>query len=135
MTRVSKYNAAKTWLVSIEIEFNVSRFEPALNWNRFLSVQWRGLNSLNSASGFFGTCIFPFIFLIYLNVFIFLLSRPHLYKIFLSKLYLNLQFFCKINFRIKINSIKMNFVQIIQWSKSGITNIWRKSNNSFFKNF
>jgi len=36
---------------SLEIVFSVSRFEPALNWNRFLAVQRRGLNSFNSASG------------------------------------------------------------------------------------
>ena len=29
----------QTWLVSFEIVFSVSRFEPALNWNRFLAVQ------------------------------------------------------------------------------------------------
>ena len=31
--------------------YSVSRFEPVLNWNRFLAVQRRCLNSLNSASG------------------------------------------------------------------------------------
>ena len=40
----------QTWLVSFEIVFSVSRFEPVLNWNRFLAVQRHGLNSLNSAS-------------------------------------------------------------------------------------
>ena len=36
-------------MVPLKIKFNVSRFESALNWNRFLAVQRRGLNSLNSA--------------------------------------------------------------------------------------
>ena len=44
--------AAQTWLVPFEIVFRVSRFEPALNWNRFLTDLRRGLNCLNSASGF-----------------------------------------------------------------------------------
>ena len=38
---------AQTWLVSLKIVFSFSRFEPALNWNRFGAVQRRGLNSLN----------------------------------------------------------------------------------------
>ena len=36
--------------VPLEIVFSVSRFEPVLNWDRFLAVQRRGLNSLNSVS-------------------------------------------------------------------------------------
>ena len=47
------WGASQTWLVSLDIVFNVLRFEPALNWNRFLAVQRCGLNSLNSASGNF----------------------------------------------------------------------------------
>ena len=35
-------------LVSLKIVFNVSRFKPALNWNRFLGDLRRGSNSLNS---------------------------------------------------------------------------------------
>ena len=42
--------AAQTWLDPLEIVFIATRFVPALNWNRFLAVQRRGLNSLNSAS-------------------------------------------------------------------------------------
>ena len=41
----------ETWLVPLEIVFSVLRLESALNWNRFLSIQRRGLNSLNSVSG------------------------------------------------------------------------------------
>ena len=37
------------WLAPLEIVFSVSRFEPVLNWNRFLDDQGRGLNSLNWA--------------------------------------------------------------------------------------
>ena len=43
-------DAVQTWLVSLGVVFSVSRFEPALNWNRFLADQRSGLNSLNSAS-------------------------------------------------------------------------------------
>ena len=41
--------AAYIWLVPLEIVFNVSRFKPALNWNRFLVDLRlrRGLNLLN----------------------------------------------------------------------------------------
>ena len=38
--------------IPLEIVFSVSRFEPGLNWNRFLADQRHGLNSLNSASYF-----------------------------------------------------------------------------------
>jgi len=31
----------------IKILINVLRFEPTLNWNRFLAVQRRGLNSVS----------------------------------------------------------------------------------------
>ena len=37
------------WLAPLEIVFSVSKFEPVLNWNRFLEDQGRGLNSLNWA--------------------------------------------------------------------------------------
>ena len=33
---------AQTWLVPHEIVLSVPGFKPALNWNRFLAVQWRG---------------------------------------------------------------------------------------------
>ena len=36
------------WVVSLKIVFNVWRFQPALNWNRFLADLRRGSNSLNS---------------------------------------------------------------------------------------
>ena len=39
------WDAAQTLLVALEIEFSVSRLEPALNWNRFLPVQRCGQNS------------------------------------------------------------------------------------------
>ena len=39
----------ETWLVPLKIVFSVSRFEPALNWNRILAAQRCGLNSFNSA--------------------------------------------------------------------------------------
>ena len=45
-------DATKTWLVTFIIVFNVSRFKPALNRNRFLGGLRRGvLNSLNSDTG------------------------------------------------------------------------------------
>ena len=44
------WNAAQTWLVPLNIVFNVLRFGLALNWNRFLAFQRRSLNYLNSAS-------------------------------------------------------------------------------------
>ena len=50
LSRVSDLRRGSNMVVHIEIVFSVSRFEPALNWNRFLAVQRRGLNSLNSAS-------------------------------------------------------------------------------------
>ena len=40
------WDAAQTWLVSLKIVSSVSRFKSALNLNRFLTVQRRGLNSL-----------------------------------------------------------------------------------------
>ena len=40
----------QTWLVPLKNTCSVSRFEPALNCNRFWAVQRSGLNSLNSAS-------------------------------------------------------------------------------------
>ena len=42
----------KSWLVPLKIVSNVSRFKPALNLNRVLADLNRGLNSLNSISGF-----------------------------------------------------------------------------------
>ena len=42
---------AQAWLVPLEMVFSVSRFEPELNWNRFLAAQRRSLNSLNPTSG------------------------------------------------------------------------------------
>ena len=43
-------DAAQIWMVPLKIAFNVSRFKPALNWNRFLADLRRGSNSLNSGS-------------------------------------------------------------------------------------
>ena len=37
-------------MVSLKILFNVSRFKPRLNWNRFLADLRRGSNSLNSGT-------------------------------------------------------------------------------------
>ena len=39
-------------LVPLKIVLNVSKFKPALNWNRFLSDLRRGSNLLNSDSGY-----------------------------------------------------------------------------------
>ena len=39
------------WLVSLKTVFNVSRFKPALNWNRFLA-DFGGINSSNSGLDF-----------------------------------------------------------------------------------
>jgi len=43
----AEFKEFETRLKHGEIVFSVSRFEPALNWNRFLTVQLSGLNSLN----------------------------------------------------------------------------------------
>ena len=42
-----RLDTVQTWLVQLEILRSVSRFKPALNWNRFLGGS---VNSLNSAS-------------------------------------------------------------------------------------
>ena len=42
--------ASKIWLVPLKIVLNVSRFKPALNWNRFLADMGHDSNSLNSDS-------------------------------------------------------------------------------------
>ena len=41
---------AQIWLVPLQMVFNVSRFKPALNLNRFLADLRLGSNSLNSDS-------------------------------------------------------------------------------------
>ena len=46
-------DVAQTWLVPPNIVSSVSRFEPTLNWNRFLTIQLNDLNSLNSTLGNF----------------------------------------------------------------------------------
>ena len=43
-------DTAQIWLVPLKIVFNVLRFKPVLNWNRFLADLRRGSKSLNSDS-------------------------------------------------------------------------------------
>ena len=50
LSHVSNLSRGSNMFVPLEIVFSVSRFEPVLNWDRFLAVQRRGLNSLNSVS-------------------------------------------------------------------------------------
>ena len=40
-------------MVPLRIVLNFSRFKPALNWNRFLGDLRRGIDSLNSDTGYF----------------------------------------------------------------------------------
>jgi len=39
---VQTWAVVQTWLLQLKILISVSKFEPALNWNRFFAVQRRG---------------------------------------------------------------------------------------------